>query len=64
MGGLSVGVYCSACAMCALRPAVSANFSAALVAAIASGVIGLAMMFSKLFNHVFSRELGVVAGAA
>jgi predicted regulator of Ras-like GTPase activity (Roadblock/LC7/MglB family) len=50
--------------MCALRPAVSANFSAALVAAIASGVIGLAMMFSKLFNHVFSRELGVVAGAA
>jgi hypothetical protein len=50
--------------MCALRSLVSANFSAALVAAIASGVIGLAMMFSKLFNHVFSSRIDDVAGAA
>jgi hypothetical protein len=33
--------------MCALRSLVSANFLAASVAAIASGVIGLAMKFSK-----------------
>jgi hypothetical protein len=50
--------------MCALRSAVSANFLAASVAAIASGVIGLAMKFSKLVNAVFSQELGVVDGAA
>jgi predicted regulator of Ras-like GTPase activity (Roadblock/LC7/MglB family) len=46
--------------MCCLRSAVSASLLAACVAAIASGVIGLAMMFSKLFNHVFSCELGVI----
>jgi hypothetical protein len=41
-----------------LRSGVSANFLAASVAAIASGVIGLAMMFSKLVSDVFSRRPG------
>ena len=49
--------------MCCLRSAVSASALAALVAAIASGVIGLAMMFSKLFNYVFSSWI-VVDGEA
>jgi len=50
--------------MCCLRSLVSANFLAASVAATASGVIGLAMMFSKLFNHVFSCEISCVDGEA
>jgi hypothetical protein len=50
--------------MCALRSVVSANFLAVSVAAIASGVIGLAMKFSKLVNDVFSCEISVVDGAA